>query len=85
MTFSVVWSLLNAVEPFWQVAMSDETADQDQDACSIETALKFEVVEYLTEDGPNHHPHTNGWLTGSEYFSSIFGETNCNHRENYMF
>jgi hypothetical protein len=84
MSFSVVLSLLNAVEPFWQVAMCDETADQDQHACSIKTALEFEVVENLSEDRPNHHPHANGRLTGSKYFSSIFGETNCNHRENYM-
>lgn len=80
-TLSVILSLLDAVQPFGQVAMSDEAAHQDQDACPVETALKLEVVENLSEDGPNHHPHADGGFAGTEYLSIIFGETNCDHGE----
>ena len=65
--------------------MSDEPAHQDQHASPIETALKLEVVEYLPEDGPNHHPHADGGFTGSEYCRIIFGETDGNHGEHYMY
>ncbi len=64
--------------------MSDETAYQDQYASPIETALELEVVENLSEDGPNHHPHAYGGFTGSENGSIIFGETDGNHGEHYV-
>lgn len=84
MAFSVIRSLLDAVQPIWQVAMSDKGTHQDQHACPVETALKLEVVEKLSEDGANHHTHADGGFAGSEYFGIIFRETNCDHGEHLM-
>ena len=62
--------------------MSEKPADQEQQTSCIETAFKFEVVKYLTQNRSQHHAHANSWLTRAEYSLIIRWKPDPYHGKN---